>query len=64
MAVKKSNYFQIAPKKWTVFDMSRFGSGAVLELCHFDTGPFWKWAVLTPILVSQYIFLFLKLNNL
>ena len=34
--------------------MSRFGSRAVLELYHFDTGPFWKWAVLTPILVRQY----------
>ena len=54
----KSNYFQIAPQKWAAFDMSRFGSGAVLELGHFITGPFWKWAVLTLILVSQYGFIF------
>ena len=63
MRVKKSN-FQIAPYKWVIFYMGRFGSGAVLEVGHSDTGPFWKWAVLTPILVSQYGFLFFKLNNL
>ena len=42
--------------------MGRFGCGAVLELGHFDTGPFWKWAVLTPILVSQYGFHFFTLK--
>ena len=42
--------------------MGRFGCGAVLELGHFDTGPFWKWAGLTPILVSQYGFHFFTLK--